>query len=59
MIKDLTIRMMISNFMEEFIIIIKIENHLNIKNENGGILAIFMNKNVKVKFGLGHIREDL
>lgn len=45
--------------MDEFMIIIKIENHLNIKNENGGILAIFINKNVRVKLGLGFIKEEV
>lgn len=40
-----------SVFMFEFKVKIKIENHLNMKKEKGGILAMFINRNVRVKFG--------
>lgn len=48
---------MIRDFMIEFMIMIKIENHLNIKNERGGIFDIFINNNINVKLGLKVIIE--
>lgn len=58
-INDLKIRIIAKILIFEFMIIIKIDNHLNIKNENGGILAIFINKNVKDKLGRDNIMEGM
>lgn len=44
--------------IREFRVIIKIENHLNIKNDMGGILDIFINRSIKIKLGWGGIIEN-
>lgn len=56
-INDLIISIIMIKIILEFKIRIIIENHLNIKNDRGGILDIFINKSIKVKLGWGIIIE--